>query len=483
MSENYKVLGQVLTGQKALDNTTVKDTIVYTVPAGKQASVSAIEVTNSDTQSKSYSLSFVKSEDVSSSTLSVPYTTVEPRYRFYGYAYESSFTGKPSIYMYSEDGITFTLSENYGFGYGVAPVKVGNYLVNGYNTSSNNIIAVSTDGFSVSNSITPKESQYSDIVKTLSFNNKLIIIKSIRNYTSGYWTNGNSEYVPGKWNYSIKIDEYNSDLSNLTLESTRTIPGVMFLNALVQNNKIHMFVDYGVDRSEYGDNLSVYQTASSSDLNSWMYQSFGYGRVFDIYDYKNKFILKVNNSSYYIVNNIEDRDLTFIGSDSYFSTLGVNSPRVNSVNNNIIVGAGWGQQILFSNNDGLTYTLYSVPNYFYGSHAQKWGYIEGKYVGMFWANGFSVTTTDFITYTLVNTARAGYVWNDGYTIQLGTKNVIRQDVVPFSMNKQKAIYNKQILPGESHEIKGGVTLSAGDQIRIYSQSNAIIANIYGVELS
>lgn len=53
---------------------------------------------------------------------------------------------------------------------------------------------------------------------------------------------------------------------------------------------------------------------------------------------------------------------------------------------------------------------------------------------------------------------------------------------PVSQNYQKAIYNRSIPVGEVHEIKGGITLSAGDQVRILSNSNSIVASIYGVEM-
>jgi hypothetical protein len=57
------------------------------------------------------------------------------------------------------------------------------------------------------------------------------------------------------------------------------------------------------------------------------------------------------------------------------------------------------------------------------------------------------------------------------------------DTESESLNKHYIIYNKTIASGETHEIKGGVTLSAGDQIRVYSTSNEIITNVYGVEIS
>jgi len=54
---------------------------------------------------------------------------------------------------------------------------------------------------------------------------------------------------------------------------------------------------------------------------------------------------------------------------------------------------------------------------------------------------------------------------------------------PGISNTQTIIPNKTLAAGAIDEIVGGITLSAGDQIRIYSESPDITAHIYGVELS
>jgi hypothetical protein len=45
------------------------------------------------------------------------------------------------------------------------------------------------------------------------------------------------------------------------------------------------------------------------------------------------------------------------------------------------------------------------------------------------------------------------------------------------------IPTKTLATGASDELVGGITLSAGDQIRIFSTSPDIYAHIYGVEIS
>lgn len=50
-------------------------------------------------------------------------------------------------------------------------------------------------------------------------------------------------------------------------------------------------------------------------------------------------------------------------------------------------------------------------------------------------------------------------------------------------NTQTIIPTKTIAAGEIDEIVGGITLSAGDQIRIYSESPDLTVHIYGTEIS
>jgi len=54
---------------------------------------------------------------------------------------------------------------------------------------------------------------------------------------------------------------------------------------------------------------------------------------------------------------------------------------------------------------------------------------------------------------------------------------------PGISTTQQIIPTKTLAAGETDEIIGGITLSSGDQIRIYSESPNIYAHIYGVELS
>jgi hypothetical protein len=52
-----------------------------------------------------------------------------------------------------------------------------------------------------------------------------------------------------------------------------------------------------------------------------------------------------------------------------------------------------------------------------------------------------------------------------------------------SYYRHYSIYDATIAPKSTYEIKGGITLGAGDQIRAYSStSNQLSINVYGVEI-
>lgn len=70
----------------------------------------------------------------------------------------------------------------------------------------------------------------------------------------------------------------------------------------------------------------------------------------------------------------------------------------------------------------------------------------------------------------------------GITIANDVASSVEKTEKLVSMQKSIVIPNKAIEPGEIHEIKGGITLGSGDQIRVYSDSDEIAINVYGVEI-
>ena len=131
--------------------------------------------------------------------------------------------------------------------------------------------------------------------------------------------------------------------------------------------------------------------------------------------------------------------------------------------------------------DGITWTGSTLP----ADYLTKLGYNGGKFIALrvWFSNVMAFTSTDGITWTQkFDEVLGGIASRKVIHGQIALTNVNSQ-TIPESANKHIAIYNKTINPNQTHEIKGGITLSAGDQIRAYSTSSNIAVNVYGVEIS
>lgn len=202
-----------------------------------------------------------------------------------------------------------------------------------------------------------------------------------------------------------------------------------------------------------------------------------------------------------------------------YSLDGINWTEIsNPLINRIVSGdnkfVAFGNSVVYVSEDGLTWTTHFTPFFyelsvtyfnnnfiaivfdfswnmsvFYSSDGASWNLVNVDNLG--YRNSF-VAIDDLVLMPSVFVGDSTLYSFDGQnwtsTVNLGNTNNISVNVPKVqlllqSLNKHFAIYNKTIASEETHEIKGGITLSAGDQIRVYSDSNEIIANVYGVELS
>jgi hypothetical protein len=444
MTDTYKVLGQALTGELALDNSTVKETIVYEVPAGTKASVSAIEITNSDVASQTYKVAFVPSADADYATTNINYSVssiIDVPFVGVGNAVSSMSTNQA---LYSLDGIDWsfvTLPSNeiwskvaYGNGKFVALANRSEF------SYSSSIAAISSDGVSWTQATIPA-GNYSSIVYgsekfvAITSNGKIYYSEDGLSWSSGpeysmvsfkYMIHANGKFVivGGDGMYSSNKVWYSSN-------------GVSWSESTLPNNGSHSAPVYGD-----GKFLVFYQgmmdgrVQYSTDLLSWQDVSSPQRTISNSLYVDGKFIILAPGSSSY-----------------------------------------------YSSTDGITWTASTVP---WDSMAEfrSFSYGNGK---------FMVVTNSFTTYYH---SVDGVSWNSGTlpfnmsfpgisNLSLSSVQSVSslQEIVPQSLNKHLAIYNKSIASGETHEIKGGVTLSAGDQIRVYSDSAEIITNVYGVEIA
>jgi uncharacterized protein (DUF697 family) len=417
MTDTYKVLGQALTGDLALDGTTVKETVVYQVPAGTKASVSAIEITNSDVASQTYKVSFVKADEVSTAVVNAPYDVEIPGF----VAVPDSTTNKAA---YSTDGITWTDGNVIGFSLDSVAYGNGKFVVASFGSNES---AYSTNGITWTQTTLPSSQNWSGI------------------------TYGNEKFV---------IVANNSD------QAAYSTDGINWTASTLPSSSSWRHVAYGNNRFVVVCTSSS-ESAYSTDGITWTATSTGYASFDNLVYGNDKFVA-----------------LLYESSNALYSTDGITWTQINMPSNARWYGLTYGNgkfvaivpfsdKTAYSTN-GINWTAATMPI------SEVWtdvAYENNKFVAL--ANGSSTSaySTDGITWQLSTTN------SNLFDLTSGILSITLQESTPQSSNKHIAIYNKSIASGETHEIKGGVTLSAGDQIRVYSTSNEIITNVYGVEIT
>jgi hypothetical protein len=103
---------------------------------------------------------------------------------------------------------------------------------------------------------------------------------------------------------------------------------------------------------------------------------------------------------------------------------------------------------------------------------------NGKFVAISIGSA-AAYSTDGINWT-ETTMPAGRSWVS--TAHNGGPEMAQTTIWLLS-DAQTIIPNRSIEPNQVDEIVGGITLSAGDQIRVYSESDDLVVQVYGVEIA
>jgi len=428
MTDTYKILGQSLAGELALDGTTVKESIVYQVPANTQAAVSAIEITNSNAANKNYNVAFVTAADVASASTNISYTSAK-------YVAVNAFPANDKG-AYSTNGTTWTVitmpsvANRTALAYGAGKFVAPNY--------GSNVVDYSEDGITWSSSTMPATKDWKSVVFA---DGKFVAIAQTANQSAvAYSTNGVNWSSGSNWSAVINwtsIVYGNGKFLAIATENTSQVAyssdginwNAAFLNspgdryALAYGAGKFVTLKQGSDEGSYssdGINWTAFNTPVSGN---WISMTYGNGKF-----------VAVENA----------------GRKAVYST------------------------------DGITWTQS-------GSLVEAGTWTSITYAkGLFIVVGSSIVrasySTDGITWGSYELPRNSQGQANNWQKVLGVEFSSTQSI-PNSSNKHIAIYNKVIASNQTHEIKGGVTLSAGDQIRVYSTSNDIITNVYGAEFS
>lgn len=437
MADTYKILGQSLTGELALDGSTAKEVVVYEVPANTQASISAIEITNSDAANQTYKLAFVKDDEVDTAVTNVDYFVGSIENKFLAV----DFLGRIA---YSSNGLEWTVSSTGVSNAQHKTICIGNSKAIIASNATYPVL-YSEDGVSWTQSNYTPFVDYSDSVFA---NDKFVLLAS---YSPGLLTVANS-----------------SDGINWTEHNTITSSNDVWTSITYGNGNFLAISGDGYSAvSEDGINWS--QSLISSSSAPWKDVVYG----------GDKFVAITG-----------DADTNVFA----YSTNGINWTQGSLPSSRTwkSLAYGDGKFVIASAMSGLTQTshvAYSSDGINWTEYQLEWfanwnslNYLNNAFI-LIGSTNMAYYSSDGISWTNFNLSDiSDATWLASSYGQLGTSQQLQQSV-PQSLSKHIAVHNKIIEPGQTHEIKGGITLSAGDQIRAYSTSQDLIVNVYGTEIS
>jgi hypothetical protein len=437
MTTDYKILGQETLGELALDNSTAKEQVIYEVPANTQFTNSSTSIVNSGDSSETYSISVVRNNEKSIAVTNVAYQGIAnvPRFVAVGNTIPNE------VYTsYSSDAVNWTTNWIIGAQWGAQGIAYGNgkFVTVSYNGTS----FYSTDGITWTQNTLPGNHNYIQVIYA---QNKFVAIGQ---------------------NNSLAFSENGIDWT----ESSTVGSAIMSnINSLVYGNG--KFV--ATLSNSYGENAIAY----SDDAINWNVAQIQYPFNTEwwssIYDGE-KFICIAGNLTVARSYNGSTWEIISQGQQNLHSYIAVYGD-----NKFVAIYRNNASTVAYSTN-AITWTLRStlLPEDYY---VHSIIYANGKFV-------IGSSYTDKILYSSngidwsVTDASGPWRRNVVFYAEVPEMQTLQQQVVQ-SLNKNKIIYNKEILPGETHTISGSLTLNSGDQIRAYSTSSDIIVNVYGAELS
>lgn len=438
MAENYKILGQ----ESALSlagGTINQANVVYTVPENTQASISSISVINNGTAAN-YSLGIVKAEDVSTSYATEDYVN----YIVYGGGGIVYYSFNGTVW-YQASGTPPNLPTSSAVRgvYGGGRFVLARWVYNDFVYVVHSSDGISWSEFSVLSAGTSAETPY------IAYGNGTYVI-ALRG--------ANDRFL------------YSTDFQNW---SSYTLPTANYVNDIAYGNGVFVCVQTSTTALVSSDGITWTSVSMPIGVSSWTSVEFGNGyfvalsngdlaaRSTDGINWSTSSLPASTNWPYLSYGG----DGIFIGASnvsSYDDTLAVSTdtgltwqvvapPGGPGVFDTIAVGA-----------DGLygTYLYYAGPPETEFDFANEIFYSED---GINWTLAANLPTRDIHIEMLANNLQP---------VNYNTLSNI-QTIVPTTTLDQNVV----------DEIAGGITLSAGDQIRIYSESGDIVVHVYGVEMS
>ena len=430
MADNYKILAQTTAASIEENSGLNQANAVYTVPENTQASISSISLINTSNIDQEYSIGFLSSAEAESAVdSSVTYQTGVK-----GFLATSS---RQSV-GFSENGLDWTTSNMpkdsewsavaYGDGKFVAVVD------------RNTFSAYSSDGITWSESVLPANTPWTSVAY------------------------GNGVFVAGSYSSSEQdgssISAYSEDGITWTLTS---IPTPYVSEIVFYQNK---FVAFGAYDFAYSTNGLDWTMIYLQLPPYWFKKSVAYNADSNILvagSYSDVVVISGD------ITGEAGRSIQWVPGPSGLNSLVYGNGKF------VSLVADYGNTDVYTSTDGVTWTY----NYFPASWVRNIAFGDNKFIALGLIEQFVAYSSDGVTWELsfesgfTSATRLIYVdqiqINNASLYELPVKNTI----VP----------TRSIQPNQVDEIVGGITLSAGDQVRVYSESEDLIVQVYGVEIA
>jgi hypothetical protein len=440
MADNYKILAQDTASSVEENSGENQANILYTVPENTQASVSSISLINTAEENVEYSLGVVKAEDAKSETL-VEVVDSETKNVFLATTGFNFLTSdfNSSDYLYSNDAVSWAKrsfpsskewqSLTYGAGKFIA-VSSGTGL-------GNNLLIYSADGLTWTQIELEDSSSWGNIIYA---NGKFVAVT---------FSSAVASSVDGvSWTYTYMGF---SQLINLAYGDGKFV-------AASQSENVAAV-------SEDGMTWTLATSTNFPFAFKWTID-FGGGKFVLPHSYSLGY---TNTSASYSTDGLvwEISNIPFAAPTSIFH-MAYGSNKFLLLSGMIASGYAYSE-------DAITWTLATTP-----FAAESIDYVGDKFLlgGQGNQVAHSVDGLSWTTYSIEDGLQsiskiAGGQFNEGPIYTYFSKEISQsQTIIP----------TRFIEPNVVDEIVGGITLSEGDQIRIYSESPDLIAQVYGVEI-
>lgn len=435
MADNYKILAQTTAASIEPDSGLNQANVVYTVPANTQVAISSVSLINSSIVPESYSIGIVRSQEALSSYNKVDYNVGSEIY--------IAFPAGLGIFITSTNGIDWDITGSGEFFPGETYWNMSDIAY-----GADRFIAVGTFN-------APTGLSYDGVSWT-----KLPALQSSN------IVYGNGLFVAVRYSSAYS---YSTDGITWTEGSLPTAG--QSLRIWYANNKFVILSS---------DSFGLYSTDGITWNQSTVPAVSGLSRP----TYGNDRFVAIS-VPYDISTNSYIAGPAIISTDGIVWTQVPTPAGITTWNNAVAYGNGL-FVIVDTNNlltarstDGVSWVVGSLPAGYQFSSINYAGdrfIVGGKNHGAY--------SYDANTWTIFQLPTNPLFANASYSkIVFGSSLQSLQANIPVINTSQTIIPTRSIESNTVDEITGGITLSAGDQIRVYSESEDLIVQVYGVEIS